>query len=68
MKTWHDKAHEMIASEAMAAYLAANTSRRRKKHVPYTLPAWVDDLVATLGRNDERAAKRIMMYPHLRIH
>ena len=62
--TWKHAAERMIAREALARYLDANTlpgGRRRSKHRPYTLPEWVYSLVDAMGRDDETEGKRIML-------
>ncbi len=57
---WRQKARDIIAAESLAAYRAANTPKR-KRHVPYRLPAIVDALVAALGQDDEHEAKRLFI-------
>lgn len=71
MMGWQDKAKRMIEAEAWRCYRVANTrkdGKPRKRHIPYTLPGWVNDLVECLDRCDEERAKAIMLYPHLRDH
>ena len=55
MEPWEQKAHKIIAAEAMAQYRAANNGRR--KYRPYSLPQWVRDLVVTLGMEDRTKAE-----------
>ena len=53
----------------MTAYNKANTrkdGKPYKKHRPYTLPQWCDDLVKALGDDDEEAAKAIFIHEHLK--
>ena len=62
MTTWIQKAHRIIATEAQRSYDAANIKHdgtKRKKHVPYTLPSWVDDLINAMNRDDEETGKAI---------
>ena len=69
MATWRDKAHREIAKAATEAYTQANTKkngRPYKKHRPYSLPVWADELVACLGNDDEEQAKAIFVHEHLR--
>lgn len=66
---WQEKVHKVIARAATDAYNKANRNKNgslKKKHVPYTLPVWVDDLVSCLNKDDEEEAKRIMLYDFLR--
>jgi hypothetical protein len=62
MATWEDKANQIIADMSADAYRAANimkNGRKRKHHVPYTLPETALALVECLGTNDEERAKHI---------
>lgn len=64
MKPWERKAHAIIARLSMDAWRTANTlanGRRRKRHVPYTVPDIVRQLVDALGRADEATAKAIFL-------
>ena len=62
MKTWHDKAHELIAAMCMESYRQMNpVSKKRKKHVQYAVPALAQLLVECLNKNDEERAKSIFM-------
>jgi hypothetical protein len=64
MKTWQDKAHQIIAQECSAAYRAANQKRDgtwRKKHVPYHVPPIAQALVECLNTDDEVRAKSIFI-------
>jgi len=43
---WQDKVKRMIEAEAWRCYRVANTKKDgklRKRHIPYTLPSWVND-------------------------
>ena len=61
--TWRDKVHEVVELAALESYRHMNyrDGRRLKRHVPYTLPGWADDLVKSLGQDDEEACKAIML-------
>ncbi len=62
MRTWRDKAHEVIASLSRDAWLKANTTKagtRRKVHRQYVIPVLADELVECLATDDEARAKAI---------
>lgn len=62
--TWHDKARLLIGRLSYAAFCQANKlpdGTFRKRHVPYTLPEVVHDLVTCLNTNDEERAKSIFL-------
>lgn len=66
---WQDRAHQMIAEAAKEAYLKAGNkwpANLNKKHKPYTLPKWCDELVECMKRDDEERAKAIMNWEFLR--
>lgn len=52
----------MIGVAAEKAYREANyrNGKKLKKHVSYTLPQWVADLIDAMDRDDEEKAKAIM--------
>ena len=60
--TWQDKAHGIIQMAAFLEYRAANYRRgiKLRRHVPYRLPEWVEDLDA-IARNNEEEGKRLML-------
>jgi hypothetical protein len=67
MRTWHDKAHDVIAALCRASYEASNrlpNGKLRKRHVPYAVPDTAQRLVAALGANDEETAKAILLYDY----
>lgn len=60
-----DKAARLVAADAQAAYKQANTTkdgRKRKRHVPYSLPDRAMDLVKALGKDDAETVAAIMLY------
>ena len=57
--TWKTKAHRLIADASYNAYERAN--RGRKRHVPYSIPGFAQDLVKCLETNDEETAKAIFI-------
>ena len=59
--TWRDKAERIIAEESYRAYRASNYrgGKKLKRHVPYSVPPIVEQLVVALGKNDEVGAKTI---------
>jgi hypothetical protein len=64
MRTWHEKASDIIEEYCRQSYLQANTlpnGKRRKRHVPYAVPEIAAALVAALNANDEHEAKRLFM-------
>lgn len=60
--TWKDKANRIIAALSLEAYKAKNLGK--KKHEPYTIPETASALIDCLNRDDERAAKSLMMYDY----
>lgn len=67
MLPWEKKAHQIIAAMCLASYEAANRlpdGSRRKRHVPYSVPASARALIDALGRNDEERAKAIMLFDY----
>ena len=62
MKTWHDKAKEIIGRYSLESYRRANVlpnGQKRKRHVPYSVPEIATALVAALSADDELEAKRL---------
>jgi hypothetical protein len=62
MRTWHDKAKEIIARHSLESYRQANilpNGQKRKRHVPYSIPEIATSLVNALNTNDEHEAKRL---------
>lgn len=62
---WKCKAHEIIAELCTASYRQANflpNGNKRKKHVPYSVPALAQELVKCLNENDEVSAKSWFHY------
>ena len=72
MKTWHDRAKEIIHSLCKQSFLQVNTYKDYspkddsflgvklyKKHRPYSVPQDALDLLDCLNRNDEHEAKAI---------
>jgi hypothetical protein len=57
--TWQDKANRLIADASFDAYTKAN--KGRKRHVPYSIPQYAEDLVECLAFNDEERAKAIFI-------
>ena len=65
VKTWRDKAQREITAMCAASYRQVNymkNGRKRKRHVPYAVPALARDLVDCLGRDDEMRAKAIFLH------
>ena len=63
-KAWHDKAARIVRKHAEASWRAANVlpnGRTRKRHVPYTLPAICEALIAAMYKDDEYEAKRLFI-------
>ena len=61
---WRDKAQRLIGEHCAGAYRQANllpNGRKRKRHVPYSVPPVAAALVAALGADDEYEAKRIFI-------
>ena len=61
---WRAKANEIIGTLCRESYLAANTTKsgkRRKRHVPYSVPVTAKALVECLNKNDEVRAKNIFL-------
>jgi hypothetical protein len=58
--SWRQKANDIIAAESRAAYLAANTPKR-KRHVPYRIPEIAESLVRALDSDDEHECKRLFI-------
>ena len=56
-----EKAHKLIAADALAAYRQANP-QGAKRHKPYSIPDRSRDLVAALGKGDASAVAAIMLY------
>lgn len=64
MTTWRDKANRVISADCMAEWREANTlpnGRRRKRHVPYSVPKTAQELVECLKSDDEERAKAIFI-------
>ena len=62
MKTWHDKAKEIIGRYSLESYRQANVlpnGQKRKRHVPYSVPEIATALAAALSADDELEAKRL---------
>lgn len=62
--TWRHKAQRLIAQYSLASYREANVlpnGRKRRRHVPYSIPEIARALVAALNRDDELEAKRLFM-------
>lgn len=57
---WRALAQHIIGQECMAAYLAANTPRKRS-HQPYRVPTIAAAIVEALNRDDEHEAKRLFL-------
>jgi hypothetical protein len=67
MQPWEIKAHAIVAALSFQAWRAANVKadgRRRKRHVPYTIPDVAARLVKALGEGDEETAKAIFLYDY----
>lgn len=65
MRTWEDKAHEIIARLCFAEWELANrlpNGRLRRKYRQYTVPATAVDLVKCLASHDEETAKSIFLF------
>lgn len=58
MSAWHDKANEIIQSEAWTAYKLVNKPGQ-KRFKPYTISETANELVRCLRENDESGAKHI---------
>jgi hypothetical protein len=57
------KAHEMIAADCLASYKAVNPpKRKRKRHVPYSVPQRAADLIAALDADDAERCAAILLY------
>lgn len=59
---WRAKANRIIAKECLESWKSANMfpdGRRRKRHVPYSVPVTSANLVRCLAENDEAGAKHI---------
>ena len=57
---WREKCKEIIADLSWDSYRAANylpNGRKRKRHVPYSVPADATMLVKCLDYGDEETAK-----------
>lgn len=62
--TWQDKANLIISEMCYQSYSAANilpSGKKRKKHVPYSVPSVARKLVDALGKQDEDTAKNIFI-------
>jgi hypothetical protein len=62
---WRTKCHEIIYKLSEASYRQANylpNGRKRKRHVPYTVPALAEELVDCLYKDDEHRAKSLFHY------
>ena len=55
---WQEKAHRLIAEMCEASYRQSNPPGKRR-HVPYSVPALAQELVACLNANDEERAKAV---------
>jgi hypothetical protein len=61
--SWQDKACSIIAKAAWQGYIKANfrNGKKYKRHRPYSLPVYADELVDCLNRNAEEQAKAIFI-------
>lgn len=60
--SWQNKAKQIISDLSLAAWRQANVKpdgTRRKRHVPYSVPAMAQALVLCLNQNNERQAKAL---------
>jgi hypothetical protein len=65
MQTWRDKAHRIISDLCRQSYLQAETTKagkRRKRHVPYSVPQAAQDLIDCIKTNNEERAKAIFLF------
>lgn len=60
-KGWINRANKIIAEHALEQYKKLNP-KPKKKHQPYSLAGWVEDLIKAIGDNDEVTAKSIMLH------
>ena len=63
-KTWHDKAKRVIAEYSLQSYRQANilpNGRKRRSHVPYSIPDIARALIDALNKDDEHEAKRLFL-------
>jgi hypothetical protein len=61
---WRGKAQRLIAEHCAIAYRQANilpNGRKRKQHVPYSVPPIAAALVAALNADDEHEVKRLFI-------
>jgi len=63
-RTWHAKAHRLIAEMCQASYAHANRKADGtlyRRHRPYSVPALAGELVDCLGANNEEGAKAVFL-------
>lgn len=68
-RAWQGKAERLIAEACFAEWEKANRrpdGKLRRRHVPYRVPAFAEELVRCLGEGDEEAAK--VMFWALAVH
>ena len=64
MTTWRDKARDIIARVCRESYRQANimpNGKKRRNHVPYSIPEIATALIAALDADDEYEAKRLFI-------
>lgn len=70
METWKDKAKGMIQAEAKTQFIKAGNKYpvclSKRKHKPYALPIWCNELVECLANDNEEKAKAIFNWEFLR--
>jgi hypothetical protein len=61
---WQDKAQKIVSELCMESYRRANyfsNGKKRKRHVPYSVPSMALDLLKCIKNDDEETAKAIML-------
>jgi hypothetical protein len=64
---WKIKANKIVGALCRKSYVEANflkSGKKRKKHVPYSVPQEAVDLLRFVARNDEHGAKALMMHDY----
>lgn len=65
MKPWQEKAHRLIGNVCRNSYEHAQisklTGKRYKKHVPYSVPSFAQDLIDCLNTGNEERAKALFL-------